>query len=34
MKVTIPKGTYTTLPMFAEIAARADKAAISIPIDK
>ena len=34
MKVTIPKGMYTTLPMFADIAAKADSAAISIPIDK
>ena len=34
MKVTMPNGTYTTLPMFAEIAANADNAAISIPIER
>jgi hypothetical protein len=32
--VTIPKGKYTFLPILAEIAANADKAAISIPIER
>jgi len=34
ISVTIPNGIYTFLPICAEIAANADKAAISIPTDK
>jgi hypothetical protein len=34
IKVTIPKGKYTFLPICADIAARADNAAISIPTDR
>ena len=34
MNVTIKNGTYTNLPMFAEIPASAPRAAISMATDK
>ena len=34
IKVTIPNGKYTFLPIFADIAANADNAAISIPTER
>jgi hypothetical protein len=34
IRVTIPNGKYTLEPIWADIAASADNAAISIPTDK